>query len=114
MVNSLYEQEQTPSNRTPRIWHSGPEGYGFIKTFLFNKNSINLNIDQFFEFALTEFLHKVRRRVLAERTDEIVWQILTFIFVTADAAAPDGLAFRSLIYGLRLGLDVRLIIVVSH
>ena len=59
------------------------------------------------QLCLPDNLLKIRRRMLADRTDKSVRQLLAHIFVAADPAAPDrfpggscsGAAGEALLYG---------------
>ena len=51
--------------------------------------------------------------MLAEGTDKVGGQLLALIFVTADDAAPDSLAFGSLAHRFGLRLDMLLIVAVG-
>lgn len=56
-------------------------------------------------------LHKIRRGVVAPGALEVVGQLLPYVLVSADRAAPDRLAGRLInSHSLGRGLDIRLII----
>jgi hypothetical protein len=51
--------------------------------------------------------------MLADGTDEIIGEILSHIFVSADPASPDGLTLGGSSYSLGLRLDIALIVFIS-
>ena len=48
--------------------------------------------------------------MLADGTDKVIWKNVAFVFVAADAAAPDGNALLAFCLWLRLWLNVVLVI----
>ena len=51
--------------------------------------------------------------MLAQRTDEICRKFLTLIYITADPAAPDGLAGRSFCLCCGFGFDIVVIVIIG-
>ena len=55
---------------------------------------------------LCRHLLKIRSRVLAQRADEILRKLLTYVFIPADLAAPHSLALCCFSCFLRFGLGL--------